>query len=89
MTHSLNYEPMTTSVCVSGTSADGLRHLSSDQFRQFGLPLLAYLSERTARDGSMTYAIHAADGTELVSVDELDAAVELANLNKIILVAMQ
>ena len=79
----------TTMVRIAGNSVDGLRHLSADEFRIFGVPVLAYLRESTALSGAATFTIHAADGTELIEVEALDNALELAAFNKMLLVTTQ
>jgi hypothetical protein len=89
MTAVANDDREATVVCVSGTTIDGLRHLSTDEFRVFGLPSLAYLREGTTSSGSPTYNIHAADGSALIAVDDLDNALALAAYNKIVLVVTQ
>jgi hypothetical protein len=89
MTHAPTHETSIVSASVSHVNGDGLRHLSTDEFRQFGLPVLAYLREVATADGTAGYVIHAADGSVLVEVDDIDTAVELAGLNKIILVGTQ
>jgi hypothetical protein len=89
MTNAMNDAREAASLHLCGLTVDGLRHLSIDEFRVFGLPTLAYLREGTSPSGAPSFAIHAADGTELIEVEALDNALELAAYNRIMLVATQ
>ena len=63
------------------------RRMTSAQLRRLGLPRLVYLRCGTV-DGEPAYAVHAADGTAIAVVEDLDVAVELANENNMVFVAV-
>jgi hypothetical protein len=56
------------------------RHMTRVQLRQLGMPRIVYLRSGTI-DGHTAYAIHAADGTALAVVEDIELAVELASEN--------
>ena len=60
------------------------RH-SPQEFAQLGIEKLAYV-KRVFVDGTPAYAIHAADGTELVQAVEPEAALALAREHELELV---
>ncbi len=53
------------------------RQMTRAQLRGLGVPRLVYLRCGTV-DGGAAYAIHAADGTALAVVDDIEVAMELA-----------
>jgi hypothetical protein len=52
------------------------RRMTSSELRQLGMPHTVYLRCGTI-DGQMAYAIHAADGTAMAVVEDLELACEL------------
>jgi hypothetical protein len=54
------------------------RHMTRAQLRQLGMPRIVYLRSGTI-DGHTAYAIHAADGTAMAIVEDIELAVELAS----------
>jgi hypothetical protein len=70
---------------VPSFTIDGLRHLSDAQFRQFGVPFLAYLRPVADRG----YRVHAADGSILGEVADPKVALELLGENGTILLTTQ
>jgi len=68
-------------VRVPSVTIDGLRHLSDAQFRQFGVPFLAYL--RPLADSG--FSVHGADGSILGEVADPNIALELLGENGTIL----
>ena len=63
------------------------RQMTRSQLRRLGLPRLVYLRCGTV-DGQPAYAVHAADGTAVAVVEDLDVAVELASECDMIFVAV-
>jgi len=63
------------------------RQMSRAQLRCLGVPRLVYLRSGTV-DGVTAYAIHAADGTQIVVVDDLEVAIELASEHDMTFVAV-
>ena len=53
------------------------RRMTAAELRRLGLPRLVYLRCGTV-EGQVAYAIHAADGTAITVVDEIELAIELA-----------
>jgi len=63
------------------------RHMTLGQWRRLGVPRLVYL--RCGRiDGQMTFALHAADGTAIAVVEEIDIALELVAANNMTFVSV-
>jgi hypothetical protein len=61
-------------------SADPISHMTSEQLRRLGMPWLVYL--RSGRiNGEVAYAIHAADGTPIAVVEDVEVALDLASAN--------
>ena len=60
--------------------AGDLRHMTRAQLLQLGMPRIVYLRCGTI-DGHTAYAIHAADGTAMAIVEDVELAVELASEN--------
>ncbi len=89
MSHLLPHETRMTALRVDGGTRDSLRHLSTAEFRRFGMPLLAYVQPHTNEDGAPGWVIHAADGTHLAEVETFDDALELAADNQVVLVGTQ
>lgn len=63
------------------------RQMTRSQLRQLGMPRLAYL-RRGSFDGQTAFAIHAADGTAIAVVEDLEVAMELASEGNMIFVAV-
>ncbi|HEY2618839.1 MAG TPA: DUF1150 family protein [Acetobacteraceae bacterium] len=63
------------------------RQMTRSQLRRLGLPRLVYLRCGTV-DGQASFAIHAADGTAIAVVEDLDVAMELASESNMIFVAV-
>ena len=63
------------------------RRMTRAELRKLGLPRLVYLRCGSV-DGQPAYAIHAADGTAMAVVEELDIAIELAAANDMTFVAV-
>ena len=63
------------------------RNMTLGQLRRLGVPRLVYL--RCGRiDGQMTFALHAADGTAIAVVEEIDIALELVAANNMTFVSV-
>ena len=63
------------------------RHMTLGQLRRLGVPRLVYL--RCGRiDGQMAFAMHAADGTAIAVVEEIDIALELVAANNMTFVSV-
>lgn len=60
---------------VNAAAADA-RHMTTAELRHLGVPLVVYLRAGML-NGEMAYAIHAADGTPIAVVEDVDAAVAL------------
>src|SRR5271165_3967986 len=63
------------------------RQMTRSQLRRLGLPRLVYL-RCGMLDGQTAYAIHAADGTAIAVVEDLEVASELASEGNMIFVAV-
>ena len=63
------------------------RQMTCAQLRRLGVPRLVYLRCGTV-DGEAAYAIHAADGTPLAVVEDVEVAMELAFENNMVFVAV-
>jgi hypothetical protein len=63
------------------------RRMTRAQLRRLGLPRLVYLRSGTV-DGQTAFAVHAADGTTIAVVEDLDVAMELASESNMIFVAV-
>ena len=63
------------------------RHMTQSELRRLGMPRLVYLRCGTV-DGEPAYAIHAADGTPMAVVEDVDIAIELASANDMTFVAV-
>ena len=59
-----------------GEFALDARHMTPNQLRDLGVSYVVYLREGMV-DGHPAYAIHAADGTAMAIVEDIDLAVEL------------
>ncbi len=68
------------------TSAD-LRLMTRNDLLQLGVPRLVYLRCGTI-DGHPAYAIHAADGTAMAVVEDVEVAIELASEHDMTFVAV-
>lgn len=56
-----------------------LKKLSPQDFLKVGLNQIAYI--RPVQDGADTYSVHAADGTEIVTLDSMDLAIATIQCN--------
>jgi hypothetical protein len=63
------------------------RQMTRAQLRRLGVPRLVYLRCGMV-DGQKAYAVHAADGTAIAVVDDVEVAVELVSDNHMIFVAV-
>jgi hypothetical protein len=63
------------------------RHITRSELRRLGLPHLVYLRSGLV-DGQQAYAIHAADGTAMAVVEDVEGAIELAAANDMTFVAV-
>ena len=63
------------------------RQMTRAQLRRLGVPRLVYLRCGMV-DGQAAYAVHAADGTAIAVVDDVEVAVELVSDNHMIFVAV-
>ena len=63
------------------------RQMTRAQLRRLGVPRLVYLRCGIV-DGQKAYAVHAADGTAIAVVDDVEIAVELVSDNHMIFVAV-
>jgi hypothetical protein len=59
-----------------GAPIINVRHITPAQLRRLGVARLVYLRQGTV-DGETAYAIHAADGSQVAIVEDIDVAVEL------------
>lgn len=53
-----------------------VRHMTTGQLRELGVSSVVYLRAGTM-DGQPAYAIHAADGTAMALVEDIELAVDL------------
>ncbi len=63
------------------------RQMTRAQLRRLGVPRLVYLRCGTV-DGQPAYAVHAADGTPIAVVEDIEVAMELAFENNMVFVAV-
>ena len=59
-----------------GAPITNVRHITPGQLRRLGVARMVYLRRGTI-NGEVAYAIHAADGSEVAIVEDVDVAVEL------------
>ena len=67
----------TNSSCTAGgalTEPFDIRHLSSDQLARLGVQQIAYV-KAVMMNGTVAYAIHAADGTPMAVAGDRDVAI--------------
>lgn len=76
-----------SSVPDDATFITDARCMTQSQLRRLGVPCLVYLRAGTA-DGQRAYAIHAADGTVVAVVDDVELAVELVSEQGLTFVAV-
>ena len=76
-------ELSTQEVCV----VDNPRHMTRSELLRLGMPRLVYLRCGTV-DGQTAYAIHAADGTAMAVVEDVEIAIELAAAHDMTFVAV-
>ena len=63
------------------------RQMTRSQLRRLGLPRLVYLRCGTV-DGEEAFAVHAADGTAIAVVEDIEVALELAMEHNMMFVAV-
>jgi hypothetical protein len=63
------------------------RRMTRSQLRRLGMPRLVYLRCGTV-DGQTAFAVHAADGTAMAVVEDLEVAMELASECNMIFVSV-
>ena len=63
------------------------RQMTLAQLRRLGVPRLVYLRCGTV-DGQAAFAVHAADGTPIAVVEDIEIAMELAFENNMVFVAV-
>jgi hypothetical protein len=63
------------------------RQMTRTQLRYLGMPRLVYLRCVTV-DGQEAFAIHAADGTSIAVVEDLEVALEVASESNMVFVAV-
>lgn len=61
-----------------GAPITNVRQITPAQLRRLGVARLVYLRQGTI-NGETAYAIHAADGSEVAIVEDIDVAVELVS----------
>ena len=66
---------------------DDPRHMTSAQLRRLGMPWLVYLRSGMI-NGQVAYAIHAADGTPMAVVEDVEVALDLASANHMTFVSV-
>lgn len=73
-----NFEPEKAEPLVQddGTAIVDVRQMTAAELRRLGVPSLVYLREGTV-DGQVAYAIHAADGSAVAIVEDVEVAIEL------------
>ena len=59
-----------------GPSVTDVRQMTAAQLRRLGVPSLVYLRQGIV-DGEVAYAIHAADGSAVAIVEDVEVAIEL------------
>jgi len=64
-----------------------LRQMTRGELLRLGMPRVVYLRCGTI-DGQPAYAIHAADGTAMAVVEDIDVAIELASEHDMTFVAV-
>ena len=63
------------------------RQMTRSELLRLGLPRLAYLRCGTI-DGQPAYALHAADGTAMAVVDDIEVAIDLASERDMLFVSV-
>jgi hypothetical protein len=61
--------------------------MTSAQLRRLGMPWLVYLRSGKI-NGEVAYAIHAADGTPMAVVEDVEVALDLASANNMTFVTV-
>jgi hypothetical protein len=61
--------------------------MTSAQLRRLGVPWLVYLRSGKI-NGEVAYAIHAADGTPMAVVEDVEVALDLASANNMTFVTV-
>jgi hypothetical protein len=72
---------------ADGSAVADPRQMTSAQLRRLGMPWMVYLRSGTV-DGQTAYAIHAADGTAMAVVEDVELAMELASEHDMTFVAV-
>ncbi len=82
-------EPNESIDCASrgDTERTDPRHMTRAQLRRLGVPRLVYLRCGMV-DGQKAFAVHAADGTAIAVVEDLELAMELVFENNMTFVAV-
>ena len=75
-------QPNRTAVSIADA-----RRMTSAQLRQLGVPRVMYLRSTTF-EGEAACAIHAADGTAIAVVEDLEVALEVASESNMVFVAV-
>lgn len=65
-----------------------LRQLTPMELRQLGLTQLGYLRLGRLHNGSLTYALLAADGSTVALADDVDSAIDLADKHELTLLTV-
>jgi hypothetical protein len=63
------------------------RQMTQGELRRLGTPRLAYLRCGTI-DGQPVYALHAADGTAMAVVEDIEVAIDLASEKDMLFVSV-
>jgi hypothetical protein len=61
---------------IDAQETTALRHITAEQLRGLGKRQMVYLKSGK-RDGKQAFALYGADGTALLVVDDVEAAVEM------------
>jgi hypothetical protein len=70
-----------------GVSVVDVRKMTAAELRRLGVPGLVYLRQGTV-DGQIAYAIHAADGSAVAIVEDMEVAIDLAVENGLSIVTV-
>jgi hypothetical protein len=80
-------ESIDTIACEDAVWIADPRQMTRAQLRRLGMPRMVYLRCGTV-DGQAAFAVHAADGTALAVVEDVETAIELATENHMVFVAV-
>jgi hypothetical protein len=70
-----------------GMSVADVRQMTAAELRRLGVPRLVYLRQGTVA-GQIAYAIHAADGSAVAIVEDMEVAIDLAVENGLSIVTV-